>query len=353
MFIKITYTSFLSGIIYSTIILIMLLLYIKAQKRIFNRIEVRMILVCLGLVAFRIAMPIEVVSGPSIYLSDIYADLCRALRYKVISNFNVFELLICISLIGSIVLLIKRIAEYRKFVSFLNSCELIDEIEVNISKKKRSILIFESDKIVEPFLTGLTYPKIVYPKYSKGDKKLILLHEIEHYKNHDLYYKNLLEILVVLFWWNPMVYILRSEINNLLELRNDFSVVSRITYPERVVYAETIVNCAKDKQAKDYGIGFSSSKNFLKTRVYSILTDTKDFRCLIIIVIVFLLTIFSFFCVIEPSAPPSLSTNEFLLDDAYALETDEGYTIYMNGNLIGELKKIPPEMSNIKIIKKE
>ena len=43
--------------------------------------------------------------------------------------------------------------------------------------------------------------------------------QIEHIKLHDTFIKILLLLVSAIFWWNPLMYILRKDIDQMLELR--------------------------------------------------------------------------------------------------------------------------------------
>ena len=54
--------------------------------------------------------------------------------------------------------------------------------------------------------------------------KIILQHEFCHVKGNDLLIKLFYNLLLVIFWWNPLTYRFRKELDNLLELRCDLRI---------------------------------------------------------------------------------------------------------------------------------
>ena len=56
-------------------------------------------------------------------------------------------------------------------------------------------------------LFGYSKPIIVLPhrRYHEEEAEMILRHEIQHYKNRDLWYKFLIMFVCDLYWFNPVL----------------------------------------------------------------------------------------------------------------------------------------------------
>ena len=61
-----------------------------------------------------------------------------------------------------------------------------------------------SREIKTPMLFGYSKPIIVLPhrRYHEEEAEMILRHEIQHYKNRDLWYKFLIMFVCDLYWFN-------------------------------------------------------------------------------------------------------------------------------------------------------
>lgn len=68
--------------------------------------------------------------------------------------------------------------------------------------------------------------------------RLILPHVYEHIRHHDVLILAALELLAVLFWWNPMVYLLKREIADMLECRCDEKILAGKDEQYRKAYFE-------------------------------------------------------------------------------------------------------------------
>lgn len=57
------------------------------------------------------------------------------------------------------------------------------------------------------------------------------------------------ESIMIIFWWNPLTYYFRNELENLLEIRCDNSVAKNMNDTEKLSYLKVILDVAK--HAKD------------------------------------------------------------------------------------------------------
>lgn len=351
-----TYTSFISSLIFTSVLFLWLSVYIRFQEKIFTLKEVNYLLICFGFLALRLYGPFEIPLGHSIYISHFYASVCRFLRQNIWSSLTVMNIFYIFSLTGSAVLILIKIKEHKKLQSILKNAKYHKEIEIKKkSGKTVKIPILQLENITEPFLIGIIHPRIIFPKHLIGEEKYILQHELEHYKHHDLYYKWIFEILTVIYWWNPFVHLLKNQLDNLLELHNDFSVTNRISSTEKIKYAETLILTAKEKEEKKpiAGLGLVHKRNLLEARIYSIFAEKIKNKNLFFLGSFLLITIASFFLIIEPVTYPKFPDNMFTLEEAYAVKTEDGYQIYVNGKLITQLKELPKDFANISIRKKK
>lgn len=354
--VNISYTTIITAIFFFCLFCICILGYLKKKGELFHKREVVLLLVMFSIISFRLLFPIELPITKSVYISSFYADFCNILRKPILQNIPLFELLFLVSITISLLIALIKFSQYRKCYLFFKQATIVNTISVSIcSKREKQIPIVKSPFTEEPFIFGILNPRIVIPYTEFSNEDYVIQHEIQHYLNHDLFFKLCTEILVILFWWNPLLYLLRHHMENLLELRNDFSVTGHLSKKEKINYAETLIFAAKEKnKKKPFGLGISSTSHFLKVRIHSLFAHSP-FRVSPFLLLTFLLTIFSYFIVIEPYSRPDLGPTEFLLEDISYLEKNEDgtYTIYVNEEPIGTLSNIPDDWKHIKIIEKK
>lgn len=114
--------------------------------------------------------------------------------------------------------------------------------QLKISKPPRLLL---SKSINSPFLQGLFNPKIVLPaaflsQYPDSEIKLILAHELAHFKRGDLFWNWLLAIVQGIFFFHPVVWMAEREWKELHEICSDHLAV-RFTEARCADYGKVLV----------------------------------------------------------------------------------------------------------------
>lgn len=131
-----------------------------------------------------------------------------------------------------------------------------------------------------PMLIGFLSPCVVIPHraYVAGgmEKELrhILRHELTHHRRRDLLYKWFAVLVSSLHWFNPVMILVRREINRACELSCDEAVIGSLNAAERQGYGETLLSIAS---AKRFPTGVVTTTMYeerrqLKERLESIMT---------------------------------------------------------------------------------
>ena len=105
--------------------------------------------------------------------------------------------------------------------------------------------IFQSEKVVSPFVLGIIKPKIYIP-FNLDDETLshIISHEKSHIKSFDNVTKLFAFILLAVHWFNPLVWVCFKLFTKDIELACDERVVKNYTLEKRKSYAEALLRCA-------------------------------------------------------------------------------------------------------------
>ena len=143
-----------------------------------------------------------------------------------------------------------------------------------ISAKDR-IHVRISREIKTPMLFGYSKPIIVLPhrRYHEEEAEMILRHEIQHYKNRDLWYKFLIMFVCDLYWFNPVLRLMKKAAYQDIECICDEKVVRRLDLKGKKIYASTILEtAARGKREVVFGTHFSRGKRSVETRIRNIFT---------------------------------------------------------------------------------
>lgn len=127
---------------------------------------------------------------------------------------------------------------------------LLSDCEEKLNIKTR-VEISCNPLIASPMLISFLRPRIILPVGELEDKELsyIFVHELIHYKQRDMFYKWLIQIVVCVHWFNPLVYLLEKEVNKSCELSCDEKVISVLDDTVRREYGDTLISFFEVKQS--------------------------------------------------------------------------------------------------------
>ena len=210
----------------------------------------------------------------------------------------------------------------------------------------KNFTVKRSKLVDAPFIIGFLQPVIVLPAIIYSDKELyyILCHEILHYKHHDLYIKFFLELVSTLYWWNPIIAVLKLQISKSLEINIDYMVTQNLTAIEKLDYTECLLNTAKHltPDHNKFALTFSDdNESVLSQRCSCLLSGiqrSSHRRFTKIIATCILALILSCSILVEPSAiRPEDAEGIFTLDDVnYLIKLDNGlYGVYADDTYMG------------------
>lgn len=208
-------------------------------------------------------------------------------------NNKFLEIMYCIWIIGTISLILYyiycNIRFYRGIINLKE--EIYDDNIFNILKEQKKMLNIEKDikvymldGIYSPMLVGLKKPKIIIPNrhYDYKDLKFIFRHELIHYKRKDNFLKVILTLVISIYWFNPIVYILKRYFNDYCELSCDELVVKKYTIDETKEYSLILLDMMKYKNILDSHLCMSqlniNKDNVIKVRIEKMLDFKKRKR---------------------------------------------------------------------------
>lgn len=339
----------------------------------FERIGNRLILLFTGFLLIRFLLPLEFPVTTTFtskrLMPKIYDFMLSPLGD---TDFTVYHIFLLIWGAGSIFTLIRVVRTRAKFkheVEQLKSekCDHLDGIVKQIVSEYPKQVDFEvicSSEIPVPMLYDFRQPKILLPimDLTPTEWRLILKHEIAHYYRKDLQIKLIIEVLQILYWWNPFLYLLSSAIDRMQEIQVDYEVTENMSELERCQYIECLLNLAKTisvKKIQLYSAAFQRAGSvFLTQRFHLVLDQCKKpkhflaYHTIVTVSIIFLL-FFSSLAVFEPySVNPEhvKGTFDITRDNSYLIRNDEnGYDLYVDDAFMITITEIIEPLTEIKI----
>lgn len=219
----------------------------------------KMFAVLLGITFLRVVLPVQFPFTANIVLPDSISHAVALFRRPlytvgpyVISRWGIFEIVWAIgSLVGLSIFLTRHLIfnhqvvwNSRNLSSDERYCRLLEEI---CGDRPNPFWVFELNGLEVPVLYGIRHPRILIPAGLEiPDKELryLLSHEATHHYHHDILIKLGLNLLTIVYWWNPACYVLRAQLDAVLEMRVDNRVAGS-TFDSRFGYLNCLVYVAE------------------------------------------------------------------------------------------------------------
>lgn len=257
---QITIFSFLSALLWSSLLIIAIYLLRHTQfKQHFGVLSmVLLYLFC----AVRLFLPLEfphtLIAEDDVVYPYIYNLLTR--ERTMLANKSLTLVLCTVWILGFCVLLFRYARQYRKAIrSVERYAEPWDEqtnaLLKQVQQQTRRIIKvqgYTAASIESAFGIGVIHKRIILPDkdYTEAELHYVLLHEYTHFLNHDTVVKLLVTLFCMIFWWNPIVYLLQKDLEQTLEIKCDLSVARTLDEQERAAYLRTILSLMKQTGRK-------------------------------------------------------------------------------------------------------
>lgn len=250
----ITLFSFVTAVLLSSLLIVALYLSRKSVKTIrmlnFGYLAC-LYLFCLGRMFFSLELPFAaVIRAPS--LMNPLHDVNEANLPMMEGAFLVSDLLLLVWAVGSILLFAQFLIRYHRGKRDIDRLpkqenqvlqKILDELQRG-NKRRIPIQVLCCSGLSTPCGIGLLRRQILLPSQEYTEEELfhILSHELQHFQTHDLLVKWMIRVFQCLFWWNPLVYLLGKDMDQVLEIKCDLSVVKNYSRQETLAYMRTIKN---------------------------------------------------------------------------------------------------------------
>ena len=202
----------------------------------------------------RIFLPLDLDHSMVIRSVKLYPFLQNLMRQALIGRITIGACLIACWIFGSgicLLLLLWKLRLQRKFHDNASSRKtdqrlqsLFNEVggEMDYSG---SVALAVSTKATTAYQSGFVHPCIILPwnvdTYSEADIRNMLRHELCHFLGHDLWIKIGLQLMACALWWNPAIYLLSRNVEQMLELRCDRRACKHLPEVEQISYLETLL----------------------------------------------------------------------------------------------------------------
>lgn len=359
------------NIVFFSGVAILLLNCIMAQSEIVLKFGSQIVLLIMIMIMFRLFLPFELPSQNNINITrfwpDIYITFVKPVFAFTGVKWSLLSIMIIISIIGSIICVLKLILSYITLRYTVNNFKPINDSAVNRvvdeinSKYKKPVCfnVVSSSQVKSPFIFGLRKPFIILPEIelSVDEWYYIMSHEMAHYYFKDLWIRFVCELLQAIYWWNPFVYLLRNQLTKIQELHVDSVVINKLAEFQKMEYLECLIRIARlqsDIPRRHWVAAFNSDceddiANRIKA-IYKYATDCKVKnnhvikRMLTGVVLVLTIFLMPNFIIFEPYAiadEHAEGTYEINEANSYLIQNEDGtYDVYVDRKYVGTVTEI-------------
>lgn len=235
--------------------LMMLYLYVFCRsKRFILRNGTFVIYLAVGVVMIRMLLPWNFHFAMNVESHKILPFLFDLLRVKILSV-EFLTILVIIFCFGSCLRLALYFYKLVRYRHLLHQLDPLDDVRISrifsdILEEyhcTKQILIYQVPGLSSPAISGLIHPMILLPdrEYSDQDLRFIFMHELNHYLHHDLWKSFFWELVVCIYWWNPLSYMIRRLIKDTAEYANDIRLTKDRDELTRTNYMLSLLNTSK------------------------------------------------------------------------------------------------------------
>lgn len=355
-----TISSVVTMCLLNSVLVVALCLFFRLDV-ILKRIGPSCMIVLLLAMVLRMFVPFEFPYTYSVRIEDLLTPVRRVLTYAILSEpmkVTVWHVLIGIWILGSVLCFAERLYCYGKITRCI---QLLPRKEWSeISKQYHfaverypditKIKVVCSNQINSPYLVGFRTPYLVLPDvaYKANQFRYIVLHELMHVRNKDISWKILIDLLCTVFWWNPVFVLLKRELFQLIEMRNDMQIISMLSDEETIAYMECLRDMAVQLTGKDVAFGLSFSRSELKelSRRMRLLASDKHFSTLlqvVLSVVVGALLLLTTAVIVEPYSVEKVEEGIVATaGNTILIKNGDKYDVYIEGEYFFTTEDLTP-----------
>jgi bla regulator protein BlaR1 len=186
-------------------------------------------------------------------------------------------LLVVVFLSVYTLLINRRFAKSLQKMSFIRDANILQVFE-NCKQDMSihsSIRLMSSNLVASPTLFGFMKPYLIIPEgtlttLSLEQLRYIIIHELAHHKRKDIAINWLMQILLILHWFNPILWYANRRMREDQEMACDALALTQMDSNESKEYGRTIITLlesfAEQKQIPGMA-SFSGNKTQLKRRI--------------------------------------------------------------------------------------
>ncbi len=146
--------------------------------------------------------------------------------------------------------------------------------------------IWQSERVVSPFILGIIKPKIYIPYGMDGEiRRYVVAHEKAHLKRRDHWIKPFGFLLLAVYWFNPLIWIAYVLLCKDIERACDEKVIAQMNEENRKEYASALLECAVNRR-RIAACPLAFGETGLKERIKGVMNYKKPAFWVIVLAII-------------------------------------------------------------------
>ncbi len=206
---------------------------------------------------------------------------------------NIFAILqttaVVVWLSGICILMAKQVAEYIWLVRLAagyaeramtpEQRAFLDGLKEQCGIRCR-VFLYEAPDKGYTMTFGFFCPVIVCGReIASREAELLVRHELVHIRRKDAFWKMLMQLAAMLHWWNPLVWKLRRDFEQVCECSCDETVMQNTTDEEVEEYLRLMIEEAREKKDENVSLrwnaGFGDNAQKIKERMENLMNKKK------------------------------------------------------------------------------
>ena len=223
----------------------------------------------------------------NMYPSENNSDMDTLIINGFFNTERFWKMLSVVWLFGVTAILLYIIIGYVRIRKLTSESVLYNELGIDN--------VFICNRIDTAFIFGIINPRIYLPeRLDRTQSENIVAHELMHIKRRDYLWKLAGFILLMVYWFNPMMWLAYVMFCRDIEFACDEQVISGMNKDQRKAYSDTLLLCSAD-QSFSYGCPLAFGEVAVKDRIKAALNYKKPLFWVIIVVFILVFGVAVFF----------------------------------------------------------
>ena len=264
--------------------------------------------------------------------SDDNTDIAISPIVEADQNLGIGHILLIIWLSGCILMLayfVFSIIRIKGKVRFSVAANVPDDI-----RKESLAPVYVCEAIKTPFIMGLFGTKLYIPEgMDSSSLRYVIKHENAHITHFDQIWKVLGFILLMLYWFNPLVWIGFIFFSKDIELACDERAAGRLSATDRAAYSEALLKCSvHNRMLAACPVAFGEVG--VKERIKAVISIKKPVKAVIAVLILSCI-VFAFCFLTNPVSAKNKDKSESTRSETEHSDNPEmigGSDVFTNNN---------------------